>query len=120
MIKLKDLITEKIQYGFDLTDFKSNGFQKVLKWLKIRPKGERTDTSGGAWEWKGNGILIVTANNPITGEYASGEIKRKKEKNYASYMGVEGKEERVLDAVALIHTHASYIKAENPRRRTYI
>ena len=72
MIKLKSLITEASKHGFDLTDFKRNGFKQLLKALKIKPKAEHSDRSGGSWEWKGNGILIVTANNPITGEYAVG------------------------------------------------
>ena len=73
-------LTEGAKWGFDLTDFKPKGFQKVLKALKIRPKAE-LDRNGSGWEWKGNGILIVTGNNPITGEYAGGTIKRKNEKD---------------------------------------
>ena len=73
----------KAQHGFDLTDFKRNGFKQLLKALKIKPKAEHSDRSGGSWEWKGNGILIITANNPITGEYAV-EGRRKNEKDYAS------------------------------------
>ena len=81
----------KRQHGFDLTDFKRGGFQKVLKALRInQKKGEEGRSSG--WEWKGPGILIVTGNDPITGEYKSNSsIKRKAEKDYASYIGVEGK-----------------------------
>ena len=129
MIKLKNLIKEELlteakKYGFDLTDFKPNGFQKVLKGLGIKQKkGEEGKSSG--WEWKGNGILIVTGNNPITGQYASSvsgksPIKRKHEKNYASYMGIEGKSELVDKAVELIKQYASYIKKEDPNRRSYI
>tara|TARA_Y100000593_G_C4293722_1_gene329543 strand:+ start:502 stop:909 length:408 start_codon:yes stop_codon:yes gene_type:complete len=108
------------QYGFDLTDFKPNGFQKVLKGLGIRQKkGEEGRSSG--WEWKGRGILIVTGNDPITGEYKSNsKIKRKAEKNYASYIGLEGDSKMVEKAVELIHKYASYIKNEDPKRRSYI
>ena len=119
MIKLKSLITEASKHGFDLTDFKRNGFKQLLKALKIKPKAEHSDKSGGSWEWKGNGILIVTANNPITGEYAV-EGRRKNEKDYASYMGVEGKPDLVQQAVELIHKWASYIKDESPGKRGYI
>ena len=133
--KLKTIIKEEIQlikmlnegkrqHGFDLTDFKNKGFEKVLKASKIRPKAE-LDRNESGWEWKGNGILIVTGNNPITGEYASSasgksSIKRKPEKNYASYMGIEGKSELVDSAVELIKKYATYIKAEDPKRRSYI
>ena len=119
------LITEaKLKHGFDLTDFKPNGFQKVLKGVGIRQKkGEEGKSSG--WEWKGNGILIVTGNDPITGEYFSSStgkspIKRKSEKNYASYIGIEGKSELVLKAAELINKYASYIKREEPGKRSYI
>ena len=82
MIKLKSLLTEaKSKHGFDLTDFKRNGFKQLLKALKIRPNAE-LDRNGSGWEWKGNGILIVTGNNPITGEYAGGAVKRKNETRY--------------------------------------
>ena len=128
MIKLKSLIkeellTEAAKHGFDLTDFKRNGFKQLLKALKIKPKAEHSDKSGGSWKWKGNGILIRTGNNPITGEYYSGpnaKYKRKNEKDYASYMGIEGKPDLVQQAVELVHKWASYIKDESPGRRSYI
>jgi hypothetical protein len=118
--KLVNLLKEgKRQHGFDLTDFKNGGFQKVLKALGIRPKAQEGRSSG--WEWKGNGILIVTGNDPITGEYYSqSSIKRKNEKNYASYIGVEGDSKKVDLAVELIRKYATYIKKEDPKRRSYI
>ena len=72
-----------------------------------------------------NGVIIVTGNNPLTGEYASAvsgksPVKRKKEKNYASYIGVEGKPELVQQAVELIRKFATYIKKESPGKREYI
>ena len=111
-------LTEAKKHGFDLTDFKRNGFKQLLKALKIKPKAE-LDRNESGWEWKGNGILIVTGNNPITGEYA-GTMPRKNEKDYASYMGIEGKPELVQQAVELVHKWASYIKNESPGRRSYI
>ena len=117
-------LTEAKKHGFDLTDFKNKGFQKVLKGVGIRQKkGEEGKSSG--WEWKGNGILIVTGNDPITGEYFSSStgkspIKRRPEKNYASYIGVEGKPDLVAKAVELIKQEASYIKKESPGKRDYI
>ena len=115
MIKLKKLITEASKHGFDLTDFGYNKFPVVLKNLKIKPTAEKGKIG---WEWKGNGIMIVTGNNPITGEYHSGN--RKNEKDYASYMGVEGKPELVDKAVELIKKYSNYIKGESPGRRDYI
>ena len=117
-------LTEAKKHGFDLTDFKNKGFQKVLKGVGIRQKqGEEGKSSG--WEWQGSGILIVTGNDPITGEYFSSStgkspVKRKSEKNYASYIGIEGKSELVLKAAELINKYASYIKREEPGKRSYI
>ena len=118
------LLKEASKHGFDLTDFKRNGFKQLLKALKIKPKAQ-LDRNESGWEWKGNGIMIVTGNNPITGEYASSAsgkspIKRKNEKDYASYIGIEGKPELVQQAAELVHKWASYIKAESPGRRSYI
>ena len=118
----------KRQHGFDLTDFKSNGFQKVLKGLGIKPVAQHgSEVSGrkqSGWVWKGSSIMIVTGNNPLTGEYHSrnkeGKPMRKSEKNYASYMGVEGDSKKVDKAVELIHKFSTYIKNEDPRRRSYI
>ena len=124
MIKLIDILTEGNKYGFDLTDFKPGGFHKVLSVLKIKPKGKLVKSKYDVyqWEWKGSGILIVTANNPITGEYASepGKPARKKDRNYASYMGLEGRPDMVEQAVDLIHKYADFIKNEDPNRRSYI
>ena len=117
--KLKeDLLVEANKHGFDLTDFKPGGFKKILKLLKIRPKAQ-LDRNESGWEWKGNGILIVTGNDPITGKYATPN-RRKDEKNYASYIGVEGKPDMVEAAISLIHKYASHIKNESPGRRGYI
>ena len=122
--KYRQRLSEGKKHGFDLTDFKPNGFQKVLKALKIRPKAQ-LDRNESGWEWKGNGIIIVTGNNPLTGEYAaavSGKspVKRKKEKNYASYMGIEGKPQLVAQAVELIKQQAAYIKGESKGQRNFI
>ena len=117
----EDLLAEANKHGFDLTDFKNGGFQKVLKGLKIKPKAKFAKSKHGAsqWEWKGNGILIVTGNDPITGKFAE-QGRREDEKNYASYVGVEGKPDMVEAAVGLIHKYAEYIKNESPGRRGYI
>ena len=110
-------LNEGAKHGFDLTDFKNKGFEKVLKGLRIKPVADHKGTKG--FFWKGSGITIITGNNPITGEfYDTG--RRKAEKNYASYMGVEGKPELVEKAVELIKKYASYIKNEEPGKRGYI
>jgi len=112
------LLTEATaKHGFDLTDFKNKGFEKVLKGLRIKPVSDHKGNKG--FYWKGNGILIVTGNDPITGDYYNSKA-RKPEKDYASYIGVEGKPELVEKAVELIKKYASYIKNEEPGKRGYI
>ena len=116
-MKLKDLLNEATKHGFDLTNFKHNKFKVVLKNLGIRPKSQNMGDNG--FYWKGNGILIITGNDPITGQYWAPD-RRDPEKDYASYIGIEGKPELVARAVDLIHKYASYIKNETPGRRSYI
>lgn len=110
----------KRKHGFDLTDFKSGGFQEVLKAVDIKPKGKLAKSKFGSpyWEWKGKGILIVTANNPITGEYAD-KGGRKNEKNYASYMGIECDLDKVIQVVDLIKKYGSS-KGESTGSREFI
>ena len=117
MIKLKKLMTEASKHGFDLTNFKHNKFPVVLKNLGIRPKSKQMTNKGFYWE--GSGIRIVTGNDPITGQYIAPDF-RQAEKDYASYIGIEGKPEQVEKAVGLIKKYASSIKGESPGRRAYI
>ena len=117
MIKDKQILMKNSSILFDLTNFKSNKFKVVLKNLGIRPKSQNMGDNG--FYWKGNGILIITGNDPITGQYWAPD-RRDPEKDYASYIGIEGKPELVARAVDLIHKYASYIKNETPGRRSYI
>lgn len=99
----------KMQVGYDLTEFEPGGFQKVLQGLGIwQCAGEKIGRRGG-WLWSGKGIRIVTANDPITGQY-SREGMRADEPDYASYMGVEGTPTKVRAAKKLIAKHAVEIK----------
>ena len=103
MIKLKKLLKESYVW--------ERKFGDSLPTLKQIDEKYRQRLS------EGNGILIVTGNDPITGKYASSysgksSVKRKDEKNYASYMGIEGKPELVANAVELIKKYATYIKGE--------
>ena len=112
------------QHGFDLTDFKPGGFKKFLTALGI-PKVAKGSSTGVSWSqgnnfyWRNKDIIIITANNPITGVYGTGG--RAPEKNYASYVGIETKNpddmERVLK---LFKQHTSYRKGESVGRRAYI
>ena len=117
--KWKDFrLTEvKAKHGFDLSDFKPGGYKKVLKGLGIPATADHQGSRG--FFWKGRDILIVTGNNPITGKFNNPQ-NRKPERNYASYIGIEGSEEKVKRAVELIKKYTSYRKGESKGRRDYI
>ena len=101
------------QHGFDLTDFKPGGFKKFLKALGI-PMVAKGSSSGVSWSggksfyWRNKDIIIITNNNPITGQYYAPD-RRSPEKNYASYVGIETKDPKHLaKVVKLFIQNTSY------------
>jgi len=113
------------QHGFDLTDFKPGGFKKFLKALGIPmiAKGSSTGVSwsdGRSFFWRNKDIIIITGNNPITGRYRD-EGRRKPEKNYASYVGIETKDPEDMERVVkLFKQNTSYRKGESKGKRSFI
>jgi len=116
-----------IDWGFDLTDFEPDGFQKVLKQLGIPQEYVRTwhepddinkERQGRGFVWEGEGIIIETKNNPITGQYGNPK-QREPEKNYAGYIGITGQPDQVKNAVKLIKKFGS-AKDESPNSRDFI
>ena len=113
------------QHGFDLTDFKPGGFKKFLKALGI-PMIAKGSSTGASWSdgrsffWRNKDIIIITGNNPITGQYRD-EGRRSPEKNYASYVGIETKDPKDMDRVVkLFKQNTSYRKGESKGRRSFI
>ena len=113
------------QHGFDLTDFKPGGFKKFLKALNI-PAIAKGSSSGASWSdgrnyfWRNKDVIIITANNPITGQYHA-KGRRKAEKNYASYVGIETKNPEDIDKVVrLFKQNTSYRKGESKGRRDFV
>ena len=113
------------QHGFDLTDFKPRGFEKVLTTLGI-PKIAKGSSTGVSWSdgksfyWRNKDIIIITNNNPITGQYYD-PSRRSPEKNYASYVGIETRNPKDMDnVVKLFKKHTSYRKGESKGRRSFI
>ena len=113
------------QHGFDLTDFKPGGFKKFLKALGI-PMVAKGSSTGASWSdgksfyWRNKDIIIITNNNPITGQYYE-PSRRSPEKNYASYVGIETKDPKDMDRVVkLFKKHTSYRKGESKGRRDFI
>ena len=113
------------QHGFDLTDFKPGGFKKFLKALGI-PMVAKGSSTGASWSngknyyWRNKDIIIITANNPITGQYYAPD-RRSPEKNYASYVGIETKDPKDMDRVVkLFKQNTSYRKGESKGRRDFV
>lgn len=106
---------QKIEAGFDLTDISAIKWKELLKTIGAQEKGTKTPKG---WNWEGDSILIVSANNPITGEYYAPNY-REDEKDYASYIGIEGNLEKVQTVVKFIKTNAGYYK-EFSNKRNYI
>ena len=113
------------QHGFDLTDFKPGGFKRFLKALGI-PRVSKGSSTGAPWSdgrnyfWRNKDIIIITANNPITGQYNM-KGRRKPEKNYASYVGIETKDPKDMDKVVrLFKQNTSYRKGESKGRRDFV
>ncbi len=113
------------QHGFDLTDFKPGGFKRFLKALGI-PMIAKGSSTGASWSdgrnffWRNKDIIIITGNNPITGQYRD-EGRRSPEKNYASYVGIETKDPKDMDRVVkLFKQNTSYRKGESKGKRSFI
>jgi len=113
------------QHGFDLTDFKPGAFKKFLKALNI-PAVSKGSSTGAPWSdgknyyWRNKDIIIITANNPITGQYYA-KGRRSPEKNYASYVGIETKNPEDMDKVVkLFKQNTSYRKGESKGRRDFV
>ena len=113
------------QHGFDLTDFKPGAFKKFLKALNI-PAVSKGSSTGASWSdgknyyWRNKDVIIITANNPITGQYYA-KGRRSPEKNYASYVGIETKNPEDMDKVVkLFKQNTSYRKGESKGRRDFV
>lgn len=120
--------TNKYEWGFDLTDFNDeNGedeseestgavkFQELLDEFDMELVS--INDKGFMWENKGS-ILMVTANNPLTGEYYNSS--RQSEKGYLSYVGVSCDSTKLLqEFINAFRSKASYIKGE-ANSRDYI
>ena len=113
------------QHGFDLTDFKPGGFKRFLKALGI-PMIAKGSSTGASWSdgrsfyWRNKDIIIITGNNPITGQYRD-KGRRDPEKNYASYVGIETRNPEDMDnVVKLFKKFTSYRKGESKGRRDFV
>jgi len=121
--------TEKqktIKWGFDLTGFrKASTFQSLLnrhgltEYEMVYPYPEDKRYRRFVWSNKDGTLKIVTGNNPLTGEYTVRK-QRKKERGYASYIGIEGGESKVIALKDDIKKTTKDIKDESKYEREFI
>lgn len=105
-----------MEHGFDITDF-GEQWPALQAMLSLSYVGR----AKYGFEWTGDdGVVMVTGNNPVTGEYGPGRDKRDDQVGFASYIGLSGPDEAVLKAARLIRQYAEFIKDETPGKRTYI
>jgi predicted transglutaminase-like protease len=77
-------------------------------------------SAGKNYYWRNKDIIIITANNPITGQYYAPD-RRSPEKNYASYVGIETRDQKTMDKVVkLFKQNTSYRKGESKGRRDFV
>lgn len=116
---------EDAHAGFDLTDISAKNWKKLVKMIgaKEKPKkGSGTKTKYGfselGWIWQGKDVVLVSANDPITGERYNGG--REAEKDYASYIGISGNPAMVKKVYDFIKKNADNVKGYNKTEREFI
>jgi hypothetical protein len=103
--------------GFDLSEIYADVWEKGLK--KHNLTGFMHDEDKGFfWFDENSENFVVTANNPISGEYYY--PMRSPEADYTSYVGIEGTPEFVSAFFKWFKENATYIKNEEFGKRSYI
>ena len=119
------------EWGFDLTDFNDHTeeeytdseeehtgtyrFKEFLDKFKLYYK-EQSEEGGFVWSNTEESVVMVTANNPITGEYCTPEF-REPEKGYLGYVGISCKSTQVLqEFIRQFRIKATFIKEESNGR----
>ncbi len=112
----------KYEWGFDLTDFndenKSNGASKFKNLLdSFDMKFIDDNNNGSKWSNKDDSLILITGNNPITGEYLRKDMRQQSEKGYLSYVGVSCTSIETLQRfLSEFKSKASFIKGESNNR----
>jgi len=107
------------EYGFDLTSMPAMRWWEMLKRYDMqytqRKQNKYSGKADGGFVWGFRDGHIVTANNPLHGDYCDGV--REAEIGYCSYIGITGTKAFVRKVKAYIKRHATDIKDEAPGRR---
>lgn len=121
---------ETLKWSFDLTSFGEGEegrkqferflqsmalakYQRILAYPDMKEE-KYSQIHHFYWSTEGRDLELVTACNPITGEFGNKNWGRRKEVGYASYMALRGKPTKVLNAVSRIFELADYVKEAKP------
>jgi hypothetical protein len=132
-LKIKRQDNGKYEWGFDLTDFADTGdreegaekFQELLDMFNLTFSRESngfiwTNFYDDDWTEDKDALMLITGNNPITGEYTkdyNGKRNRDSEKGYLSYVGVTCNSRQTLkNFIEEFRSKATYIKGESNAR----
>lgn len=106
------------QHGFDLTDMDVDDFRAFLGKFNLPANPVKFDTKAKyGFHWESKDLLLVTGNNPITGENMY--KNRQAEVGFLSYVGLEGNPLVVKKAVEFIKRNGDY-KDESVGTREFI
>ncbi|WP_315833920.1 hypothetical protein [Bradyrhizobium prioriisuperbiae] len=104
------------EHGFDITDFGDRWPEFCWRhglWFDRR--------DGKMFRWTdGKGLLVVTQNNPESGEYGPGRDLRVDEIGFASYIGIYGPEVSVRAVAESVNDLAIYVKGESVGQSNFI
>jgi len=109
--------TNNFEYGFDSTDF-SEEYDQMSGVLKFQELLDEFDlklvNKSRGFQWKNADMTLVTANNPLTGEYYDGS---QCDRGMLGYVGITCNSKNLLERfISEFKSHATYIKDESDRR----
>ena len=119
---LESINESNAKAGFDLTSIPADKWKQMLKQFGMPEDAEVENYDGSpiGFKWQGDDIVVLTGNNPITGEYGQTRMKREPEVGFASHIGIEGDADKVKGIFDFIKKNADYIKGYNKTEREFI
>lgn len=110
------------KHGFDCTHFGDEFvWYKLCQETGLKFFAPWNDDGVKGFEWRNErSLVVVTQNNPGTGEYGPGTHLRPDDRGFASYIGIEGSDYEVCNFACAVRRYAASIKDEYAGERAYI
>lgn len=99
------------EFGYDGAVFEAGAFERLVRSFEL----ER-EVVGDAFVWYNSSVLLVTAADPLTGEYPLDEDR---EPGFAGYMGLEGTKDAMREVSKFLIHNAEY-EQKHYTEREYI